>query len=333
MKQKKYKATVIGCGRIGAEVGNYSKEVQPGTHAGVYQNHPKIELAALVDINPDKLKVAEEYFPNVPLFKSAKEMLEKINPDIVSIATPPNSHSELVRLAAQFKTKAIVCEKPISESLKEAVEMIKICRQSKSLLFINHQRRFDPLIRKWRDKIKSGLIGNVLQGSCYYYNGLFNNGTHIIDLLRFFLGEVSWVKGIFNLKTSVFREDKNIDALIGFRNGTRVSIQSLSKNYGFFNFYFYGTKGLISLKNLTYEIEYKKLIKNKYCKGYYQLSKPIKKEGKARSFMSSMVKHVIACLERRDQLVSRGEDGLATLKILLSLRESAKNNGKLIKKE
>ena len=101
MKQKKYKAAVIGCGRIGVEVGNYSKEVQPGTHAGAYQNHPRIELVALVDINPDRLKVAEEYFPNVPLFKSAKEMLEKIKPDIISIATPPENHYQLLILNLQ----------------------------------------------------------------------------------------------------------------------------------------------------------------------------------------------------------------------------------------
>lgn len=328
---KKYKAVVIGCGKIGVEVKLYRKEIQPATHAGAYKNHPKVELAALVDINSERLKSASKYFPGIPLFNSAKKMFEKTNPDIVSIATPPNSHSQLVQLAAKFKPRAIVCEKPISNSLREAKKMIKAYKENKSLLFINHQRRFDPLIRKWRDKIKNGLVGDILQVSCYYYNGLFNNGTHLIDLLRFLLGEISWVKGIENIKTSVSREDKNIDALIGFRNNARAIIQSLPKNYGCFNFYFYGTKGRVAFKNLTYEIEYRKLVENKYYKGYYQFSEPIKKEGKIRSFMASTVNHVVACLEGRDRPVSGGEDGLAALKVLLALKKSAGNNGKLIR--
>lgn len=328
---KKYKAAVIGCGRIGVEVQNYRKEVQPATHAGAYKAHPRIKLSGFADIDEKRLELAGRYFPGVPLFKSAESLLTKINPDIVSIATHPDSHLGLVKLAAEYKSKAIICEKPIAQTLKEAEEMIKICQDNKSLLFINHQRRFDPLIREWREKVKKGLIGDILQGACYYYNGLFNNGTHFIDLLRFFLGEVGWVQAITNLKTSTPKNDKNVDALIGFKNGARATMQSLSKNYGFINFYFYGTKGRVALKNLTYEIEYRKLIKNKYYKGFYQLSDMVKQEGKIRSFMRPMVDHVIDCLEKRDKPVSRGQDGLMALKVLLALKRSAENNGKLIK--
>ena len=331
MKNKKYKAAVIGCGKIGVEVGNYKKDTQPATHAGAYQSHPKIELAALVDIDQERLKVAAGYFPNVPLFKDAKKMLKEIKPDIVSVATPPEFHFELVKLAAQFGARAIVCEKPITHSLKEAREMIKICKENQSLLFINHQRRFDPLIREWQSKIEKGLIGKIFQGTVYYYNGLFNNGTHIVDLLRFFLGEVNWTRGLTNLETSTTKDDKNIDSLICFKNGARVILQSLPKNYGFANFYFYGSRGRIALKNLGYEIEYRKLIKNRYYKGYYQLSDEIKLVGKVRSFMKGMVDYVVSCLENRGRPISTGEDGLAVLKALFSLKRSAESNGKIIK--
>jgi len=326
--EKKYKAAVIGCGKIGVEIGNYRKDVRPATHAEAYKTHPKIELVGLADIDEKRLKIAAKYFPGVPLFKSAESLFKKIKPDIVSITTPADSHSQLVQLAAKYKTKAIICEKPISNSLKEAEKMIKVCRNNKSLLFINHQRRLDPLIRKWRDKIKNGLIGDILQASCYYYNGLLNNGTHCIDLLRFFLGEIEWVQGVTNLKTSNSKNDENIDALIGFKNNIRATMQSLSKNYGFFSFYFYGTAGRLAIKNLGYEIEYRKLTKNKYYKNFYQLSTPIKQEGKTRSFLESTVNHVINCLEGQARPTSTGEDGLATLKILLALRKSAKNNAK-----
>jgi predicted dehydrogenase len=330
-KKKKYKAAVIGCGKIGVEERNYIKEVQPATHAKAYQNHPQIELAALVDIKPERLKVVARYFPNVPLFKDTKKMLKEIKPDIVSIATLPNSHFELVKLVAKSGTKAIVCEKPIALSLKKAEAMIKFCQDPKSLLFIDHQRRFDPLIREWQSKVKKGLIGKIFQGTAYYYNGLFNNGTHIVDLLRFFLGEIDWVRGVINLETSTFKDDKNVDGLIHFKNGTRVALQSLPQNYGFSNLYFYGNQGRIALKNLGYEIEYSKLIKNRYYKSYYQLSEVPERMGKVRSFMRGMAEHVVSCLDGLENPVSTGEDGFAALKVLFALKKSAENNAKLIR--
>lgn len=331
MKNKKYKAVVIGCGKIGVEVGRYKKAVRPVTHAGAFQLNPRTELIGLVDIDKKRLKIAAKNFPGIPLFVSAETALRSQKPDIVSIATQPDSHPKLVKLAARYKTKVILCEKPIAYSLKEAREMIEVCRKNKSLLFINHQRHFDNLLGKWRNKVKKGLIGDVIQGNSYYYNGLFNNGTHHIDLLRFFLGEISWVKAITNEKTSWKKEDKDVDALIVFKNGARIFLQSLPKNYGFLDFYFYGTKGKLAIKNLSYEVEYRKLIKNKYFKGFCQLSSPPKIEGKIRSPIKHVVSHIVSCLDGQKQPVSTGEDGLAVLETLFALRKSAENNGKIIK--
>ena len=329
--KKKYTAAVIGCGRVGAEEWNYSKDVQPETHAASYKNNARINLAGLADINREKLKNAGKYFPEVALFNSAEDMFLKIKPDIVSIATNSDTHASLVKLAAKYKIPAILCEKPIAESVKQAEGMIKKCKESKSMLFINHQRRFDPLLQRWQKKIKNGLIGNIIQVNCYYYNGLLNSGTHVIDLLRFFLGEVDWVKGFVNTQTSWKKNDDNIDGLIKFKNGTLATLQTLPKNYGLSDFHFYGERGYFAVKNLGYEIEYRKVIENKYCKGFYQLSENAEIEGKPRSLASSAVSHMVSCLDGKMNPVSMGEDGLAALRVIFALRESAKKQGKIIR--
>jgi predicted dehydrogenase len=208
--------------------------------------------------------------------------------------------------------------------------MIKICKENKSLLFINHQRRFDPLIQQWQKNIKNGLMGKIVQANCYYYNGLLNSGTHVIDLLIFFLGDAEWVRGFTNKQTSWKKNDENIDALIKFKNGTLATLQTLGKNYGLSDFHFYGEKGYFAIKNLGYETEYKKAIENKYCKGFYQLSEKTEKQGKPRSLMSSVVNHIVSCLDKKTKPVSQGEDGFKALKIIFALRESAKNQGKKI---
>ncbi len=329
--QKKYSLVVIGSGKIAVEVENYSKLTQPATHAGAFQNHPKIDLKGFVDIDKKRLYRTQKYFPGTTLFLSAEKMFQTIKPDVVSVATYPDSHLELIRLAAKYKVKGIVCEKPITETIKDAEEIIRICKKNKIILLVNHMRRFDPLIREWHEKVKAGLIGEIIQGTCYYYNGLLNNGTHSIDLLRFFIGEVDWVMGISNKKTSISKKDGNIDGMIGFKNGARVMVQSLPKNYGFLNFYFYGTKGRFLIKNAGYTIQLCNLVENKNYKDYFELSRPVIEEGKIRSFMAPMAEHLVRCLDGKEKPLNTGEDGLAALKVVESLRKSARNNGKIIK--
>ena len=63
----------------------------------------------------------------------------------------------------------------------------------------------------------------------------------------------------------------------------------------FSDYYFYGIKGCLIIKNLGHETKCKKLVKNKYYKGYYQLSDNIKRVGRLRSFMGAATNHVVNC--------------------------------------
>jgi len=310
---KKYKAAVIGCGRIGAEEWCYPQNIRPATHAATYFGHPKIELVGLCDIDSEKLKKAKKFFPGVFLYNSAKKMLGTTKPDIVSVATHTNTHYRFVKMAADFGAKAIVCEKPMADSTKKAELMIKACKRKKCLLFINHSRHFDSLINKWQKRVQGGALGKVLQVNSFYHNGFFNNGTHIIDLLIWFLGKAEKVSGVYNSLTSNSQRDKNIDAVIYFKNSARAFIQSLPEKRGLTEWFFYGQKGDLFLKKLGMEINYKNTTMEKQ-----------------RSLMSQMVSYVISCLEKKQKPKSTGEEALSVLKILFSIKKSADNNGKII---
>ena len=313
MKNKRYNAVVIGCGRIGAEEWNYQNGIRPATHAAAYWNHPGISLVGLCDNNSRKLKKVGRFFPDTPLYLSPKKMLEETKPDIVSIATNPDTHYKFVKMAANSGAKAIICEKPISDSLAKSESMVKICKSKGCLLFIGHLRHFDPLIKKWQEKVRNGSLGSISQINCLYYNGFLNNGTHVIDILRWFLGDIKWVSGFYNLETSNPEKDKNIDAIICFKNKSRAIIQSLPKKIDRTEWVFYGTKGKLEIRKLGMEIKFNDLIM-----------------GKARSLMTQMVSHVISCIDGKEKPLSTGQDGLAILKILLAVKKSAENNGKVI---
>jgi len=329
--KKFFNAVVIGCGNIGAKAGNYGKSVQPGTHAGAYQADKRTRLVALVESDKERLPFLKKDFPDVKIYTDPDEMFGKIKPDIVSIATPTSTHCELVLLAAKHKCPAILCEKPISLNISDARKMISACHKNNSILFINHMRHFDPILRKWSEKVKSGFLGQVYQGNAYYYNGLFNNATHIIDLLITFLGEPIAVSAYYNRTTSNDKSNLNADGIIFFENDVKITLQTLSKNYGFFGFRIFGERGMLDITRAGFDVQYRKKIKHKYFKGYFELDEKTKEEGDLRSFMASAIGYVVDCLEGKKQPISTGEDGLAVLKILESLKKSASLEGKIVK--
>jgi len=329
-ENRKIKVALIGCGNIGADEKKYGGNVSPGTHAGAYVKNKKVDLVAFVDNSEAQLEYAMSNFPRVQKYLDIDKMMQEMKPDLVSIATPSGLHYEHVMKVAKYKPSVILCEKPIAYKIHEAEEMIGECKKNGVTLFINHIRHFDPLLLKWSQKVKDGVIGEVLQGNAYYYNGFYNCGTHLIDLIRMYLGDPVSVSGHYNNLTSNIKNDSNIDGQLYFKNGGMITLQSLSANYGVFGMQLYGTEGMINIKNLGYSVEYRKKVENENFAGYFQLSNDSEVEGEPRSFMKNSINSVINFMIGAESELSIGEDGLGILKILYALEESAKENEKSI---
>lgn len=329
---KKYRAAVIGCGRIGLTMEADPKRIKPATHAGAYRMDPSTELSALVDPAAPQLENAKKLFPGVPGFSNAEEMLSQIRPDIVSIATPAAQHRPMVELCAQSGVKAIVCEKPIAENQEDALAIISACRKSGSLLFINHTRRFDPLLNKIRKEIQDGLIGDVTHANAYYTAGLFNTATHLVDLLRFFLGEAEWVTAFPEKRYSHPAGDLNLNALVFLEKNVTVSLQASEvKDYSIFELKIFGRKGAVTIDRFGFSVEKMPVRDCVDFAGYREMDVDHRtREGISRSLMDSMARHVVDCLVKREAIRSRGEDGLAALEILLALKKSAESNGQRV---
>jgi len=145
-----------------------------------------------------------------------------------------------------------------------------------------------------------------------------------------FLGEPEWVWGIYNKKTSWVENDPNIDGLIAFGGEVIISLQPLSKNYGYFGFSIFGENGMLNVVNGAFEIQYRKKIKDKNYKGFFKLSPKIFKEGQPRSFFRNNIAHIVSYLEKKAKPASTGEDGIKDLAILLALKSSADNGSEKI---
>jgi len=183
-----YKAGVIGCRGIGVQ------------HATGITGSDKARLAAACDLDQNMLDEFSARFPDeeVVQYQNHREMIEKEQLDIVTVATSDHAHATLVIDAAEGGAKGIFCEKPLATNLADADRMIAACEANGTLLSVDHTRRFEPLWRHAKEQIvDQGVIGPVqyvIGSLCGPRAMLFRNGTHTLDAICYYAGSApEWV--------------------------------------------------------------------------------------------------------------------------------------------
>jgi predicted dehydrogenase len=328
-----YRAAIIGCGRIGCAFDDDPRRGYVSTHAGAYVRTPGVELVALCDIDREKLDRYGEKFAVRGRYTDALTMLRAEQPDIVSVCTWSDTHVELVRAAVDLGAKAIFCEKPIADSLEAADEMIHVCAEKRVLLMIDHQRRFDPFHQQLSAFFRQDGLGRLQQITCYYTAGVANTGTHLFDLLRFYVGDVVWVQGRMSGIPSPNPADPNLDGWFGFTNGATAAIQACNvKDFSIFELCLLGTKGRMRVTASGFDVAFEEARESHRFAGYkelYPAPSPVQPEGQ-REFMLFGVAHLLDCLEHSRPPVSSGQDGRCALEIICALQESATESGTVV---
>jgi predicted dehydrogenase len=165
------------------------------SHAQVLKKHKSFNWDSVVDLNEKALGKARKLW-HIPY---AETMIEKIPDlggiDIAVIATPPG-HIRKKIIESLPNLTAIILEKPLGRNLQEAREFIGICNHKNIHVQVNFLRRADVTTRKLANGYIKTEIGEIQTANIHYGNGLNNNGSHMIDLVRMILGEVIAVQVI-----------------------------------------------------------------------------------------------------------------------------------------
>ena len=179
---------LLGAGRIGK------------VHAKAISASPGAELVAVADaMAPAAQAIAAQYGCDV---RSIDAILAAGDIDAVVICTPTDTHSDLIEAFARAG-KAIFCEKPIDLSLDRVKACLKVVRDTKAVLMVGFNRRFDPHFAAVKAEITKGTLGDVemvtitsrdpgAPGLDYIARsgGIFRDMTiHDFDMARFLLGE------------------------------------------------------------------------------------------------------------------------------------------------
>jgi scyllo-inositol 2-dehydrogenase (NAD+) len=338
-KIKKPIVCLIGPGRIGMTLELDKLRKKPATHFGMWNSNKRVNFLAVCDKDKEKQKIAKKLKKSILFYTDYKLMIKDLKPDIVSISTWKDSHYKITSDCLDLGIKNIVLEKPLANNIQQAKNIIKKIEKKKANVIINHRRRFDKEIIKLKNKIKKGLIGDIRQVSCNYVYGLLTTGTHMIDTLRMLLepvaGEVTHVIGFKNsFKNFLPPDDVNIDGVIFFKNGLKVSMHSHDiKDYDIFDFNIYGTKGKILITDIGRSILKYKIIKSPEHSGFTELETTGKKvcSSKPRDQFITLSNNAINCnLFKNFKPLCSAYDSFVDMKIINALLVSSKKN-KIVK--
>lgn len=322
----KIRCGVIGLGRIGCGFDDID-DGKVKTHTGAYLKNTDTELVAFCDIDKTKLQKYGRKYHVKSLFTDYKELFKKTELDLVSICTHADSHLDIIKEAAKNNVKGIFLEKPISDNLKDAAKIIQICNKKNIKLQIDHQRRFSEFYIQVKNLVAKN-IGDVKTCNIFYGAGILNTGTHVIDVARFFFGDIQEVSGT----ASNYRltNDFNINGIIKFKNGCVCNLQALDYSiYRILELDMIGKNGRLRLdiaknKAESYLVDSgKKLV-------YVELEKKEIINKETKEYILSGLENLILAVKSDKNTLCTGSDGYKSLEGVLGLVKSMKAGGKIL---
>jgi scyllo-inositol 2-dehydrogenase (NADP+) len=210
-------------------------------HNEAVQATPGLTLAAVCDVNPDRIAAARELAPDAEAYSDAGAMLDSGLIDLVVVSTPPDSH---YRWAKEALSRGIhvVLEKPMALTADQCDELMTIAADDDLLLVVYQNRRYDADFVTMAGLIASGEIGEVFQYDCFvggyskpcsYWHSdatvsggaIFDWGSHFLDqVLTVMPAPVDHVSGVNHKRrwTHVTNAD-HAQVTVTFTDGTQAT--------------------------------------------------------------------------------------------------------------
>jgi UDP-N-acetyl-2-amino-2-deoxyglucuronate dehydrogenase len=203
------RVALVGCGTIAAvHLDAILEAAATGTDGGV-------ELVGVCDVDEER-RAAAAVRGNCPAFADLTAMLDAAAPDVVHVCTPHHRHADL---AADCLTRdvSVLLEKPVANTLDEGERLAVVAEESTAVLGVCFQNRYNDTARRLREVLDDGGLGRMLgarasvtwfRDAAYYaerdWRGrwatagggvLMNQAIHTLDLLQWFVGPATDVRG------------------------------------------------------------------------------------------------------------------------------------------
>jgi len=333
---EKLKVAVIGTGHLGKE------------HARIYSEIPEVSLVGVVDTNKDTGEAVARRC-KTRYYSSVKEILNKV--DVASVVVPTKSHYEITKDLLNNGIHVLV-EKPMTGTVSEAEDLIKLSQQSSTILQPGYIERFNPALEAIKKldvslkfiechrlspfTLRSADIGVVLDLM-----------IHDIDIILYL--SKSKVKKIDAVGVNVIADKEDIaNARIQFENGcvanitaSRVSFEPMrrirlfsensyiSLDYQKQEALIYKKSPKLTLKSIDAESKGVSSILDLKNFSFGDMLKIERIKMDNQEPLRKELESFIDCVKNGKQPVVSGEEGIEAIKIADIIREEINKNLKL----
>ena len=315
------RSIVIGLGKIGMDYDYHdSSKNFIASHVKALMLHPNFELVAAIDSNSDRRNRFNKKY-NISAYERIEDLPNKSKIDFVIIATNTKDHFDsFVKIIESLKPYLILCEKPLSPTIQKSRKMIDLAKSANINLAVNYIRQYDPGFRKLINRINAGEIGFPLKSCIWYRKGLYNNASHMINLLSSILGGVLDVDIIKHGR--VFDGwDPEPDLKIIFDKGEVILLSGNEEDFSYGQMEIYGPNGKVLLDK-DGNLFLWKTTKHKMLDGYVVLeseSEPIKTDKDRYQF--NVLENISDFFINNSKIYCDSELGLETMEILNLITE------------
>ncbi|MFO1444385.1 Gfo/Idh/MocA family oxidoreductase [Bacillus sp. Bva_UNVM-123] len=329
---------IVGMGHI---ANKHIEAIDKAENANVY---------AICDTNPARLEIDN---PNVKKYTDLHNMLKE-NPDIhvVNICVPSGLHAPLTKIVAEHG-RHIIVEKPMSLKLQEAEEMMRYAKENNVKLAVVHPNRFRPAVQKLKEQMDKGAFGKLSHANAtvrwnrnqaYYdqaewrgtkeFDGgvLMNQAIHDLDLMLWLMGPVESVQAMAATRLRKIETEDVAAAVVQFQNGalgvieaaTTIYPKNLEESIAIFG----ETASVkISGRNAnfieTWDIE--GVSEDEADK----LKNEIKEDPFGKPGHQCIIEDMVQAIQENRNPIVTGEDGIAPVKLILAILESAETGKKV----
>jgi len=326
INDKKLKWGVAGCGRFAEN-----------SFLPAIRSVRKSTVSALYSRDLNRAKILAEKFGVPYSFDNYDEFLAS-DISAVFISSPNSHHYEQVIKAAKAG-KNILCEKPIALTSVQADEMVKVCKDNNVLFAVNYVHRYHPLVIKAKELLVDQKLGKLVSIDLHFNidyppdtnfrfkkelsggGALRDIGTHMIDLLRYFGGEIETIDGIIG---NLIYQSEVDDFSLG-------TVKFAKSGYGTFNVSYNNKKAFNRIEILCHKgaIAIDHLIGRKLTAPKLTIlmedetRKSFRKLGNKMVFV---VKSVQKSFLKNETPHATGEDGLVNLKLMEELERKCLQN-------
>lgn len=212
------------------------------SHLAMIRMHPHVRLVGVCDSSPFVLGALARY-SDMPIFTDYRKLLDKTSPQAVVIATPNHLHAEMAKEALE-RGIHVFCEKPLFLDPADGVELTALAAERGLVTQVGYHNRYVGPFREMKRLIDAGAIGEVTTALAEAYGPvvlrpsgqswrstraagggcLYDYASHPIDLLTWFLGEPTGVRG--SQLTSIFSTatDDAVASTMEFEGGRTAQL-------------------------------------------------------------------------------------------------------------